>query len=97
MYESGHHRAGHHAADRYALARLDRRWSEDERARIEFQLRRLFPDFDERGGSVRIGSSPRARRQRGRWIRIQFQAPLRRDERYELISWLEAQDRRIDH
>jgi hypothetical protein len=58
-------------------------------------LRRLVPDFDGRGGSVRIGAARCARRQRGRWLRIRFQAPLRRDERCELISWLEEEDRRI--
>ena len=96
MYGSGQNVGERRNGDRYALGRADRRWTEDERAQKEAVLRRLVPDFDERGGSVKIGAAPGAGRERGRWLRIQFQVSLRRDERYEVVSWLEDEDRRID-
>jgi hypothetical protein len=95
MHGSDQHAGGRRHGDVYALGRADRRWTEDERAQKEAALRRLVPDFDERGGSVRIGAAPGASRQRGRWLRIRFQAPLRRDERCEMIFWLEKEDRHI--
>jgi hypothetical protein len=95
MHGSEQHVGARRHGNGYALGRADRRWTEDERAQKEAVLRRLVPGFDERGGSVRIGSAPAGRRQRGRWLRIRFQAPLRRDEQAEMISWLEEEDRHI--
>jgi hypothetical protein len=79
----------------YALGRTDRPWTEAERAEKEMAVRDIVPDFDERGGSVKIGSQPGANIDAKHWLHIRFEVPIPEASQFAMLYWLDVEDMRL--